>query len=85
MKRKNVVVYSLFPETAPDKVEVWQQGGGNKKVKKMRDRSKYKRCENCLFWHVDDDENGTCEVMDIITAGTQSACIDWRSKETGKQ
>jgi hypothetical protein len=59
-------------------------GGGNKKVKKMRDRSKYKRCENCLFWHVD-DENGTCEVMDIITAGTQSACIDWRSKETGKE
>ena len=31
MKRKNVVVYSLFPETAPDKVEVWQQGGGRKK------------------------------------------------------
>ncbi len=60
-------------------------GGGNKKVKKMRDRSKYKRCENCLFLHVDDDENGTCEVMDIITAGTQSACIDWRSKETGKE
>ncbi len=51
----------------------------------MRNRSKYKRCENCLFWHVDDDENGTCEVMDIITAGTQSACIDWRSKETGKE
>lgn len=82
--RKNVVVLSLFPATVPDRVEVWQ-GGGNKKVKKMRDRSKYKRCENCLFWHVDDDENGTCEVMDIITTGTQSACIDWRSKETGKE
>ena len=26
-KRKNVVVLSLFPETSPDKVEVWQQGG----------------------------------------------------------
>lgn len=43
MKRKNVVVYSLFPETAPDKVEVWQQGGVGQKIKKMRDRSKYKR------------------------------------------
>ena len=30
MKHKNVVVYSLFPETAPDKVEVWQQGGGGR-------------------------------------------------------
>lgn len=51
----------------------------------MRDRSEYKRCENCLFWRQDDDENGTCEIMDIITAGTQSACIDYRNKTTGKQ
>lgn len=85
MKRKNVVVYSLFPETAPDKVEVWQQGGVGQKIKKMRDRSKYKRCENCLFWHQDDEENGTCEIMEIITDAVQSGCIDWRSKETGKQ
>ena len=85
MKRKNVVVYSLFPETAPDKVEVWQQGGVGQKIKKMRDRSKYKRCENCLFWHTQDDGNGTCEIMDIITAPTQSACIDYRNVETGKE
>lgn len=51
----------------------------------MRDRSKYKRCENCLFWHQDDEENGTCEIMDIITDATQSGCIDWRSKETGNE
>lgn len=85
MKRKNVVVLSLFPETSPDRVEVWQQVGGGKPIKKMRDRSKYKRCENCLFWHQDDDDNGTCEIMEIITDATQSGCIDWRSKETGKE
>lgn len=51
----------------------------------MRDRSKYKRCENCLFWHTQDDGNGTCEIMDIITAPTQSACIDYRNVETGKE
>ncbi len=84
MKRKNVVTLSLFPATVPDKVEVWR-GGDGKKVKKMRDRSKYKRCENCLFWHQDDEENGTCEVMDIITEGSQSGCIDLRSKETCKE
>lgn len=83
-KRKNVVQLSLFPAERPDVVEVWQ-GGDGRKVKKMRDRSKYKRCENCLFWHQDDEENGTCEIMEIITDAMQSGCIDWRSKETGKE
>lgn len=85
MKRKNIVQLSLFPTERPNVVEVWQWGGDGRKVKKMRDRSKYKRCENCLFWRQDDDENGTCEIMDIITVGTQSACIDYRNKTTGKQ
>lgn len=50
----------------------------------MRDRSKYNRCENCLFWRQDDEDNSTCEVMDIITSSNQSACIDYRNKNTGK-
>ena len=82
--KKNVIQRSLFPAVVPDTVEVWQ-GGDDKKTKKMRDRSKYKRCENCLFWHTQDDGNGTCEIMDIITAPTQSACIDYRNVETGKE
>lgn len=79
----NVVHLSLFPEVVPDRVEVWR-GGDGKKPKKMRDRSNHKRCENCLFWRADDDENGTCEIMDIITASNQSACIDYRNRKTGK-
>lgn len=46
--KKNVIQRSLFPTVVPDTVEVWQ-GGGGKKTKKMRDRSKYKCCENCLY------------------------------------
>ena len=30
MKRKNVVVLSLFPATVPDRVEVWQGGAVRK-------------------------------------------------------
>lgn len=81
-ERKNVVELSLFPKIVPDNVTVYQKGGvDGSKIRKMRDRSKYKRCDNCLFWQ----EDGTCQVMDIITDGQQSGCIDWRSKETGKR
>lgn len=51
----------------------------------MRDRqNKRLRCENCLFYHVDDEENGTCEINDIIVEGTQNACVDYRNAKTGK-
>ena len=52
----------------------------------MRERvNKHKRCDGCLFYHLDDEDTGTCTLNDIIVEATQSACVDWRSSKTGKE
>lgn len=82
--KKSVINLSLFPEI-PAKIENYSNGQGGRIYKKMRERPNNRlRCENCLFYHLDDEENGTCEINDIIVEGTQNACVGYHDKTTGK-
>ena len=83
--KKSVINLSLFPEI-PAKIENYSNGRGGPEFKKMSERvNKHKRCDGCLFYRVDDEDNGTCTINDIIVEATQSACVDWRSSKTGKE
>lgn len=59
--KKSVINLSLFPEI-PAKIENYSNGrGGGQTFKKMRERvNKHKRCDGCLFYHLDDEDTGTC-------------------------